>query len=145
MDKFIVKSNITTSNKLYQWCIISNPTYLIRKWRTWRYIALLPHQSKSVLITDFNLWHLVSYLFGWLKMMYILPIFIFSTFYYFPVPFLKKLFANKCWKKNFVSTASGALVVGGVRDICIEYRWIDPGDRFECSMEYNQSVSGSPW
>ena len=47
-----------------------------------------------------------------------------------------------------VSTASGALVVGGVRDICsssIEYRWIDPGDRFECSMEYNQSVSGSQW
>ena len=46
------------------------------------------------------------------------------------------------------STASGALVVGGVRDICsssIEYRWIDPGDRFECSMEYNQSVSGSQW
>ena len=30
------------------------------------------------------------------------------------------------------STASGALVVGGVRDICS----IDiPGDRFECSME----------
>ena len=47
-----------------------------------------------------------------------------------------------------ISTASGALVVGGVRDICsssIEYRWIDPGDRFECSMEYNQSVSGSLW
>ena len=51
-------------------------------------------------------------------------------------------------KVIFVSTASGALVVGGVRDICsssIEYRWIDPGDRFECSMEYNQSVSGSQW
>ena len=41
------------------------------------------------------------------------------------------------------STPSGALVVGGVRDICssIEY----PGDRFECSMEYNQSASGSLW
>lgn len=40
--------------------------------------------------------------------------------------------------ERIVSTASGALVVGGVRDICsssIEYRWIDPGDRFECSME----------
>ena len=45
----------------------------------------------------------------------------------------------------FVSTASGALVVGGVRDICID-GWMDiPGDRFECSMEYNQSVSGSQW
>ena len=44
------------------------------------------------------------------------------------------------------STASGALVVGGVRDICSSIDgWIDPGDRFECSMEYNQSVSGSLW
>ena len=32
-----------------------------------------------------------------------------------------------------ISTASGALVVGGVRDIYI-YVYI-PGDRFECSME----------
>ena len=41
------------------------------------------------------------------------------------------------------STASGALVVGGVRDIvCIH---IPSGDRFECSREYNQSVSGSLW
>ena len=51
-------------------------------------------------------------------------------------------------RTHIFSTASGALVVGGVRDICsssIEYRWIDPGDRFECSMEYNQSVSGSQW
>ena len=30
----------------------------------------------------------------------------------------------------FVSTASGALVVGGVRDIVVL-----SGDRFECSME----------
>ena len=45
-----------------------------------------------------------------------------------------------------ISTASGALVVGGVRDICSSIDgWIDPGDRFECSMEYNQSVSGSLW
>ena len=35
-------------------------------------------------------------------------------------------------KSYFVSTASGALVVGGVRDI---YMSIHPGDRFECSME----------
>ena len=33
---------------------------------------------------------------------------------------------------NIVSTASGALVVGGVRDILYIYV---SGDRFECSME----------
>ena len=51
-------------------------------------------------------------------------------------------------RKYIFSTASGALVVGGVRDICSSSSidgWIDPGDRFECSMEYNQSVSGSLW
>ena len=34
---------------------------------------------------------------------------------------------------NFISTASGALVVGGVRDIVCSSSI--PGDRFECSME----------
>ena len=47
------------------------------------------------------------------------------------------------------STASGALVVGGVRDIYIYIVLVVvvvlSGDRFECSMEYNQSVSGSQW
>ena len=42
-----------------------------------------------------------------------------------------------------ISTASGALVVGGVRDIYIHPS--HPGDSFECSMEQNQSVSGSQW
>ena len=46
-------------------------------------------------------------------------------------------------EKNVFSTASGALVVGGVRDICSSMEY--PGDRFECSMEYNQSASGSLW
>ena len=45
----------------------------------------------------------------------------------------------------FISTASGALVVGGVRDICMYVCSIQSGDSFECSMEYNQSVSGSQW
>ena len=35
---------------------------------------------------------------------------------------------------QFISTASGALVVGGVRDIYI-YVVSIPGDSFECSME----------
>ena len=34
-----------------------------------------------------------------------------------------------------VSTASGALVVGGVRDIYIYIVLVVSGDRFECSME----------
>ena len=52
-----------------------------------------------------------------------------------------------CRCDTIISTASGALVVGGVRDICSSSidGWIHPGDRFECSMEYNQSVSGSLW
>ena len=55
---------------------------------------------------------------------------------------------EKVMSGHVISTASGALVVGGVRDICSSSSidgWIDPGDRFECSMEYNQSVSGSLW
>ena len=35
----------------------------------------------------------------------------------------------------FVSTASGALVVGGVRDIVVVVVVVVSGDRFECSME----------
>ena len=57
---------------------------------------------------------------------------------------------TRFWTKSrncIISTASGALVVGGVRDIYIYivYSSSIPGDRFECSMEYNQSVSGSQW
>ena len=43
----------------------------------------------------------------------------------------------------FVSTASGALVVGGVRDIYM-YVYI-PGDRFECSMDQSVAVCGILW
>ena len=41
-------------------------------------------------------------------------------------------------KKIIISTASGALVVGGVRDICSSMYVvvkIYPEDRFQCSME----------
>ena len=37
--------------------------------------------------------------------------------------------------KKIISTASGALVVGGVRDICMYVCSIQSGDSFECSME----------
>ena len=55
----------------------------------------------------------------------------------------RSIYFEKVKIQGVFSTASGALVVGGVRDICMSS--IHPGDRFECSMEYNQSVSGSLW